>query len=308
MQDFSVCLKELEDEQRRYFESKLADTFIRQPGSISSIRKISLAIVALIQRNLYMVISQIGTNLQIKNEIYDKNYYGHLETDNKDSATPQNICHQIINVLENPAAKLNQVINIHAIFIHRIFDHLPNKSITLTNEAINSKKAELCSLLFPDFLFKQRNRKEIRKDLSLRTTPGINRNRFFQNKLKKTEEHSPALYRFVLTEQSAMNMLFVAGSSGHTGSLLLGAMLYGKLTQEECKEYAFYCALSLIHGGNHSFHEAMMVAHQVGIPYSSDHYEVSIPESIKQMQEFTELCSEFPQFLTENSTRSFSIL
>lgn len=316
MINFNVCLQELQDEHNRYFESKMADTLIKPLSNLLSIKKVSSAILDFLETNKESVISRIQNCSEIREELYGEKYYGHLDTTDSKTLNSDEIYLQLINRLENSKTKLSQIIHIHVIFIQRIFDHLLNKDIRRPEKDFTHKKMELCKKLFTNELFAAANRGRIESNTNffLSTNPGINRNRYFKSKFNETENHFKAMHRFSPDEQSTFfksisstNIPFVAGASGHMGSLLLGALLYGELSETELQEYSFVCALSLIHGGNHSFHETMLVARQVDIPYLIGNYVSAIPESVKQIPEFDGLRKEFSGYLLEESNSSYRI-
>lgn len=316
MTNFNICLQELQDEYNRYFESKMADTLIKPLSNLLSIKKVSSAILHFLETNKASVISQIQNCPEIREELYGEKYYGHLDTADSIKLNSNEIYLQLIDQLRNSETKTSQVIHIHVIFIQRIFDHLLNKDILESKKEFTHKKMELCKTLFTSELFATANRGRVESNTKffLSTNPGINRNRYFKSKFNETEKHSKAIYRFFPDKQSVFfksissaNIPFVAGASGHMGSLLLGALLYGELSAIELHEYSFVCALSLIHGGNHSFHEAMLVARQVEIPYLIGNYASAIPESVKKMSEFDGLIKKFPEFLFAESIASCRI-
>ncbi|HHI4967319.1 TPA: hypothetical protein ACP5TM_004668, partial [Vibrio parahaemolyticus] len=79
------------------------------------------------------------------------------------------------------------------------------------------------------------------------------------------------------------NLLFVAGISGTTGSLLQAAQAFGPLDDIELKkQYVLGIVGYLVGGGMHSFHEVMMIASRVGIPYNPGQMQDALPDSFKQ--------------------------
>lgn len=305
MKTKSIYLLELEEEYKRFFESKLAGLLDKEFLALHSIKKVSQAILMLLKKNKEEVIERFRQDAKIKKELFGKEFYGHLTAD--DNLTEENIYSQVVSLLED-YSRPSCILQLHALFIHRIFDHLKIKSLQGEHDNIVlQRKSKLCTGLFSENLFKNRSRQEINSSALFTTVSGINRNKYFQNKLNVGETHSPALFRFQPDNQSPFflaaktaNMPFVAGPSGHMGSFLLGALLFAELSQDDLKEYAFGCSAFLISGGNHSFHECMVVAQQIGIPYTLGNYVEAIPDTIKKTATYQSLQLEFTEFLGES--------
>ena len=78
----------------------------------------------------------------------------------------------------------------------------------------------------------------------------------------------------------ARNLLFGAGISGTTGTLLQSAFAFAEVLRGEAlKQYVLAIVGYLVGGGMHSFHESMAVAHKAGLPYTPGLYLPSLPES-----------------------------
>ena len=85
----------------------------------------------------------------------------------------------------------------------------------------------------------------------------------------------------------ARNLLFGAGISGTTGTLLQAALAFGKLDSVDAlKQYVFGIIGYLVGGGMHSYHESMAVAQKVGIPYDPGAFERSLPLAFTISSEF----------------------
>ncbi|MCG8613540.1 MAG: hypothetical protein MI864_23760 [Pseudomonadales bacterium] len=83
------------------------------------------------------------------------------------------------------------------------------------------------------------------------------------------------------------NLLFGAGISGTTGTLLQAALAFGKLSSsEQLKQYVMAIVGYLVGGGMHSYHETMAVAQKVGVEYVPGGYLKSLPVSFLGSQEF----------------------
>lgn len=90
------------------------------------------------------------------------------------------------------------------------------------------------------------------------------------------------------------NLVFGAGPSGSTGTLLQAAHLFGgKLTEEQLKQYAFAIVGYLVGGGMHSYHEVMKIAALVDCPYQVGAYEPSLPESFTRSNDYNKWCANY---------------
>ncbi len=79
----------------------------------------------------------------------------------------------------------------------------------------------------------------------------------------------------------ARNLLFGAGISGTTGSLLQAGFAFGKLGGGELlKQYTLAIVGYLVGGGMHSFHESLAVAQRVGVPYEPGLFLPSLPSTL----------------------------
>ncbi len=78
----------------------------------------------------------------------------------------------------------------------------------------------------------------------------------------------------------ARNLLFGAGISGTTGTLLQSAFSFGgHLSGELLKQYVFAIIGYLVGGGMHSYHESLAVARKTGLAYTPGVYLPSLPMS-----------------------------
>lgn len=83
------------------------------------------------------------------------------------------------------------------------------------------------------------------------------------------------------------NLIFGAGPSGSTGTLLQAAMLFGNLDDELLRQYVLAVVGYLVGGGMHSYHEVMVIARMTGCPYRDGAYVPSLPDSFLRSAEFT---------------------
>jgi hypothetical protein len=89
------------------------------------------------------------------------------------------------------------------------------------------------------------------------------------------------------------NLLFGAGPSGSTGTLLQAGMLFGNLDGELLRQYVLAIVGYLVGGGMHSYHEVMVIARMAGCPYSDGAYVPSLPESFLRTPDFTKWRDDF---------------
>ncbi|OGT62348.1 MAG: hypothetical protein A3E85_03825 [Gammaproteobacteria bacterium RIFCSPHIGHO2_12_FULL_45_12] len=287
---------ELQIRHREFFESKLAIDLLKHNKQFSSVNKISSAIVKLIESNKKAVMDLITSNPNIITELREP-YFGSCY-DSKQETNPAEVLEKICSILNNENADVRNAMQIHCIFIHRIYDHLEKRS----------EKTEFVSKLFPSSLFSKENRSrvEIKEDNIKSTTQlGISRHPVFIKMLEKSDKnHTRAMEKYTPDYKTTFfksalekNIPIVCGPSGHTGSLMLGAKLYGDLTSEQLKEYALVSFAFLAAGGNHSFHEVMVVAALVGVDFQVGNYAESIPLSIKKSGMYQKLSNHFSEFL-----------
>lgn len=90
------------------------------------------------------------------------------------------------------------------------------------------------------------------------------------------------------------NLIFGAGPSGSTGTLLQAAYLFGgELNQEHIKQYALAIVGYLVGGGMHSYHEVMDIVATTGCPYKTGAYIDSLPDSFKTSEEYDKWCANY---------------
>lgn len=281
---------ELQLHYKEFLESKMATELLTYPEIFPSVKKISTAILKLLKENEKAVIACIEKNEKIINELKPP-FFGSCY-DKKEEAKSADILKKITGILEDKKPDLKQVMQIHCIFIHRIYDQLEKRT----------EKKEFVSKLFPSTLFSSENRSRTEnKDVKLTTQLGIAKNKVFAKKIGKSQsEHLRAVEKYRPDFQShffksaaEQNIPVVCGPSGHTGSLLLGAKLYGELTKDEMQEYAIACFAFLAAGGNHSFHEVMVVANLIGIDFKPNHYSESFPASLQETEVYKKLDKQF---------------
>lgn len=292
MKDRKIALySELQTRYKEFFESKLAVTLLENPKFLPVVQKVSKKICALIEQNHGKILKQITENKKISEELFDVRYFGRL---NNNSSDASQILNMMLNVLQTDSSNLSQVLQIHCIFSYRIYP------------AIAEQKPKKTYL-------HEHARVEISKESKLSKQLGITRNKVFSKMIgDENLEHAPALNRFIPDNKSnffqisaGKNIPFVAGPSGHTASLMIGALSYGIKDTEELTQYALACFAFLAGGGNHSFNEVMFVANKIAeVPFKINNYSLSLSNSFKNTYSYRNLCLRFPEFI-EFSDRGF---
>lgn len=288
--------EELTRQFRIYFENKLSETVLtKKHRELPAVKKISQKILTMLDANSAESIYAIFNNHQsIVEELYSDTHFGRLGTkDEKPKGNlPEKLLNDIRKILQNDNASLDQVIHIHSIFIHRIFDKLVNKFDGYNHEVKN----RLVDTLFTKNYFSEQNRGRICVSANAACTQayGFVSNPYFGRLFKtKLIPHRRAVDVFQLDTNSKYaleigksNLPFVAGPSGHTGSLLLGALVYGELDNEHLKQYLLAIFAYLSAGGNHSFHEVMIIGRLIGLEYKDGEYLDVLPKSLLEDPEF----------------------
>jgi hypothetical protein len=75
-------------------------------------------------------------------------------------------------------------------------------------------------------------------------------------------------------------LIYGAGPSGSTGTLLQAGKLFGRLDRELLKQYVFAIVGYLVGGGMHSYHEVMLIANRTGCPYKIGAMKPSLPQTL----------------------------
>jgi hypothetical protein len=90
------------------------------------------------------------------------------------------------------------------------------------------------------------------------------------------------------------NLLFGAGISGTTGTLLQAAAAFGGITTgERLKQYVLAIVGYLVGGGMHSLHESLAVAVKAGLPYQPGTFVYSLPLSLTGSMAFRDLATNY---------------
>ncbi len=269
---------ELNTRFNEFTESRLAILLLNHLDHFDSVRRVSASIVKLLSENEKAVVKVIDVTPAILRELKHP-YFGacwHQDA----NITTNDIFTKMLEILSDNNRDYSAVMQVHCIFIHRIFDHLKPDART-----------ELCQRIFPDTLITETksSRREYKEKTVLATRQlGISRHPVFARMLGKSAQvHVRALDRFSINtdtsffKAAALNHTpVVCGPSGHTRTLLLGAMLYGNLNAAEMKEYTLAIFAFLAAGGNHSLHEVLVVAREGGMEMDNSNYLGYVPDSI----------------------------
>lgn len=278
---------ELITKYKAFFESKLAITLLNQPEILPAVHEVSKAIINLIQIHKKDVLLQIQKNSKITLELFDTRYFGRLPNT---ADNPENILNLVLEKLNNAKTDLSEQLQIHAIFTYRIYPEL--NIVEKVSKQISVDRAR-----------KENKEKEIKLSKQL----GITNHPVFSKKIGDGPEHLPAVGRFIPDTHSyyyhlcdGLNIPFVAGPSGHTASLIQGALTYGLDDTEKLTQYALAIFVFLTAGGNHSFNEVFFVANKIAhVPFKIDCYGTSFPLSFKQSSCYQKLFKQFPEFLED---------
>lgn len=296
---------ELQRKYREFFESELAITLLENSQQFHAVRMVSSAIVRLMALNESAVMELIARDARISEELKEPNFGSCYHC--KQEPTAAEVFKKMCSILQEEHADISAVMQIHGIFIYRIYPHLDKRS----------EKEELTSVLFTSSLFdkENRNRTEIEAEKVKSTTLlGISNHPVFSRKLKKSSKHHlRALEKYAPDYNSGFfksalkkNIPVVCGPSGHTRSLINGAKLYGNLTGDQLQEYALFTFAFLAAGGNHSFHEVMAVAALAGVAFEEGNYAQSFPLSVRQSAMFQTLARKYPEFLDPDIAEEYS--
>lgn len=284
---------ELQLRFREYAESYLAQMILKNPELVApAVNKITASILKIISTYETEVKHILATSEDISKYLYGVVFFGHLDK----KTNPFN---DIISILTSSDNPLIHIMQIHNIFIQKIYDLLP-----IASEKTNkSQKQMLVATLFPGSLFNDRGRID-HGECKLKETNvnGITKTNIFSKNLMSTQKHYSSTRRFDPDERSEFykktkekNLPFVAGISGNTGSFLLGALLYGSLEKnsQELKQYVLAIFAFLCTGGHHSWHEVMSVGQLAGLDYEPDGYLKPALDHLREAHDHNDILNEF---------------
>lgn len=321
---------------REYYESELAHSVLRNPATVPAVKIVSQSIVELIDANINSIqIDLTKESIAIQDEMEHPDYFGRLNVNKDLCTTPMQTLKDLRDILTNDQSPLELIMHVHAIFMQRVYDKLPNQiptciyysqsdqcpsysqqiaeQIRNAPEKVNEMKSEVVKKIFHNELFYKNNKidrsRQVKsQEIARSNLIGISRSEFFMEKSEKSGyEHLRAADRFVgdassnYTQQAMkLNLPVVAGPSGNAGGLMLGAVMLGNLSQEEMKQYGLASAAYLIGGGNHAFHEVGSVLAKVGIEHKMGDYMMCLPHSYKNSKAYQEVKNKFAKLLKDN--------
>lgn len=292
-----TVLHELKLRYREFFESKFAIDILQSGEVFLSVTKISHEIARLMRANQSVIIASIKQNEQILKELCEP-YFGSLFP-RAASVSSDAIFDTMLAVLDHHQPDLSQVMQLHCLFIHRLYPALDGKKETAAWQA----KLHPASFFSPE----QRAREAVTTaDIPPATTQlGISKQKVFSKMLGQSalphqrgiDKFKPAYHSTFFQTTQQQQIPFACGPSSHTSSLMLGAKIYLDLNADELKEYAMISFAFLAAGGHHSFHEVMLIANLAGVDYQLSDYTGSLPVTIKSTATYHQLQETFPQFL-----------
>lgn len=270
-------MRELKTELNACAETLLAHKISEKTAELASVHKVSHAILDLIFTNQDTLAAVLETSPHVHTELFSPKIHGHL-------APTTNILELIVDTLRNEKHDLAKIMQLHAFFIYRLHEHCSNKD--------DPKKEVLVAQIFKNDLFANRHREKIDHPKE-NLTPGVLNNATLAKKMERLGIHKPVSSpkdHFKLGDSSRFfknaqqhNLPVACDVSGHTGSLLLGALLYGNLSQPELKEYLTAAFSFLTLARAHTFHEVMIVGQTVGLPFSFENYNEHLPEQLRSL-------------------------
>lgn len=281
---------------KEYFESKFAIALLKQPNLFPAVKQVSNQICQIFKANSAAVTKLIQEQKTIQHELFGEKFFGRMHISENSDLTPQKIMDRMLAILEKHE-DLSQIMQIHSIYLHRMHD-----AITHSTEMSSLKQK-----FYPEFLFKDRGRKSTSEKASssqsvkLSKKLGIVRDTVFSTLIEEHKEtHECAIDVFkpdpqshFVTDMVKNNNPFGTGVSGHTVTFMLGAKKFAV----DLQEYALATFAFLTAGGNHSFHEVMIVAKEMGVVYEVNNYACSLPETIRNSSAIEQLAQEFPEFI-----------
>ena len=88
-------------------------------------------------------------------------------------------------------------------------------------------------------------------------------------------------------------LIFGAGPSGSTGTLLQAGKLFGNLDGDLLRQYVLAIVGYLVGGGMHSYHEVMVIPRMAGCPYKDGAYVPSLPDRFLGSQDYEEWQADY---------------
>lgn len=286
--------------RRRTCESMLGTFALNNPGySSAGVGPVSAGV------RKYLVGAFLADRTRTAKTVYDeighyfftggKTGFGRISTDNKRNMTETDVFSAIIDTLT--AGRVEQKLAIHDAVGRKILPRIPG----WPTAAYNQWGPRLRGDWFDDRERRGRGEWHVAPDpttvagtvppsdaplvgeLEQSRTRGVDM--FFRDTTRVRHPEADAYY----DDLDARNLLFGAGISGTTGSLLQAAFAFGKLAPGELlKQYTLAIIGYLVGGGMHSYHESMVIANKAGVPYTPGAFIDSLPSSFTNSSDFRE--------------------
>lgn len=280
---FEKVLRELTVAHRARFESELALEVAAHSGNLEAVNTVNAVLLDILLTHKDEAIRLIDSDPKqmMKNAIFDptKAMFGRMgESEELTSAELFDI---IIDVLSSEKTILDQRLHTQMNVMYRVITKLEH----MNTDEMKLKTAALQATVFPKDAYADRSRTPM-TDTRLTEVLGIARGPL-QLKTKDIAHRAAVDHmipkrdsKFFINATETLAMPFVAGISGHTGSMLFNAILIADLDTGARQEYAMAAFSYLANGGNHSFHEVMSAASHAGVEYREGEYASAVPVSM----------------------------
>jgi hypothetical protein len=304
-------------QSRAAIESQLAAAIVQQPKLFPAIDKLSEAILQVIEVNREYMNDAHNLTEPMSHMLYSDDNYGKLDSKLSSCYAPGSFVDIIERTLRDPSTALPLKLHIHQLFMMHVYDNLPikapqggleNKPRTTWSEKIAEElsdnpyawdkvKKSLVTKLFGNELFKSRSR--VAKKKQPRSKKFGIASPAESVDVPSTYDHVRAAFDPVASSDwqkkiTERELPFVSGPSGHTGSLLILAMLLGDLTPDEQRQYVTGIIGLLTGGGYHTIHEILAVAEKAGIGKGLDSgYAEILPRDFLKSDAFKQLQNKY---------------
>lgn len=296
-------------QRRREVESSIGTFALRNRGYTSAgVAPVTQAIKKYLIKNFFadpkktafVVWKEIGQYFFTHTERGIGFGFGRISEIRKESMTHQQVFEAIIDLLDH--GSLQQVLAVHDAVGRKVLPKLPYGP----NEVYDRWGTTLRGDWFekPDFRGRANAKTKAPPTVTAGTLgassahllPALDQSRdrgvdgFVRDLTRRKLDEANDYY----DDLDARNLLFGAGISGTTGSLLQAALAFGKIGPGEMlKQYTLAIVGYLVGGGMHSYHESMVIAKKAGVPYTAGAFIESLPDSFVNSGEFATLCNKY---------------
>jgi hypothetical protein len=285
-------------QRRRLAESALGSFALRNRSyTLAAVNAVS------VEMKKYLVTNFFANNDRTAQIVYDEigHYFftkgglgfGRISTADKTTMTPKAVFAQIVDLLSD--GNLQQVLAVHDAVGRKILGKLTGGPVEIYER--------WGPLLRGDWFDDKDRRGRVNApgragattiagtlgSTSTGVLPDVDQSRnrgvdmFVRDVHRKQHPEANAYY----DDLDARNLLFGAGISGTTGSLLQAALAFGKLAPGEAlKQYTMAIIGYLVGGGMHSYHESMAIAAKAGVPYTPGAFITSLPDAFLNSSDF----------------------